>query len=39
VSFVIIVDIHIYPDGGKYEGEWKDDKRDGRGNWFVNTKE
>jgi hypothetical protein len=32
VSVGVMVDIHVYVDGGKYEGEWKDDKRDGRGN-------
>ena len=24
-------DTYIYPDGGKYEGDWKDGKRNGRG--------
>ena len=36
VKLIIKVGEYIYPNGDKYDGEWKDGKMDGEGNEVCN---
>ena len=35
VMLLNIIGIYYYSDGSKYDGKWKDDKRDGFGNKTI----